>query len=230
MSKLSLWVLLYIAFTSNVYATETWKIASLSWPPYSGQKLTDQGSSIKKLTELLKKEDITLVVEFYPWQRAKYLVQTDAEYIGIYPAWPEDVFEGALISPAIDWSEIAVLKLPQQTLNFDSIDQLFKEHSVGVISTYIYPKVIDDAIKKYSHNVEFSQNEFSLLMKLSAGRGLAAITDPKVMRHLAKQEGIENLEALFIMRKELVLAFRNDKENQRRLSILTRLLKTSNNN
>jgi polar amino acid transport system substrate-binding protein len=226
-NKLSLLVFIYMAFISNAYAEETWKIASLSWPPYSGPELADQGHSIKKLTELLKKENITLIVEFYPWQRAKYLVQTDPEYLGIFPAWPEDAFEHALISPAIDWSEIAVLKLPQQTLNFDSIDQLLKEHPVGVVGTYIYPKVFDDAIKKYPHHVEFAPNEFSLLMKLSSGRGLAAITDPKVMRHLAEKEGIENLEAIFVMKKELVLAFRDDEENRRRFKILTQLLNNS---
>lgn len=222
--NLSILVCIYMAFLSNVYAEETWKIASLTWQPYSGSELAQQGSSIKKLTELLKKADIRLIVEFYPWKRAKYLVQTDPEYLGIFPAWPEDVFPNALISPAIEWSEIAILKLPQQTLNFDSIDDLFKKYPVGIVSTYIYPKILDNAIKKYPHNVEYAPNELSLLMKLTSGRGVAAISDPKVMNYLTAQQGIKSLDSILIMKKELVLAFRDDEENRKRLKILTRLL------
>ena len=223
-------ILIGIAFSSNIQAEETWRITSLVWPPYSSPDLPDQGTSIKKLTELLKKENITLIVEFYPWHRAKYLVQTNPKYLGIFPAWPEDVFDNALISPAIDWSEIAILKLSEQELTFDSIDNLFKEYPVGVVSTYIYPDIIENAIKKYPHNVEHAPNEYSLLMKLSKGRGLAAITDPKVMFHLAEKEGIKDLEATVLMKKELVLALRDDAENRRRMKILTKLLKDSVDN
>ena len=203
LKQLSFLVFIYMAIMTKAYSEDTWKIASLSWPPYSGPELAHQGSSIKILKELLKKNNITLIVEFLPWQRAKYLVQTDPEYLAIFPAWPEDVFDNALLSPAIDWSEIGILKRTQQTLNFDSIDELFRNHSIGVVSTYIYPKIFDDVIKKYPHQIEHAPNERSLLMKLASGRSLAAITDPKVMLHLANEESIKDLEALFIMNERI---------------------------
>lgn len=230
LKQLSILVFIYMAITTKAYSEETWKIASLNWPPYSGPELAHQGSSIKILKELLKKNNITLIVEFLPWQRAKYLVQTDPEYLAIFPAWPEDVFDNALLSPAIDWSEIGILKRTQQALNFDSIDELFKNHAIGVVSTYIYPKVFEDAIKKYPNQIEHAPNEFSLLMKLSSDRSSAAITDPKVMLHLANKEGITDLEALFIMKKELVMAFKDSAENRKRLKILTQLLMKSDVN
>jgi len=219
-----------VTFMSNLYAGETWKIASLNWEPYSGSTLIHQGSSIQKLRKLLQKEDITLVVEFFPWKRAKQLVKNNSEYMAIFPAWPEDVFEGAIPSPTIDWSEIAILKLSQKKLSFNSIDELFEKYTVGIVSTYIYPKVFSDAIKKYPHNVENAPDELSLLKKLSAERSSVAITDPKVMLYLAKLEGINNLEVVsIVMKKELILALRNDKENRRRLKILTKLLKKYDN-
>ena len=148
------------------YAQETWKIASLKWGPYAEPELPDQGSSIQKLRELLKKENITLIVEFYPWTRAKKLVESNSDYVGIFPAWPEDVFDGAIISPAVDWSEISILKVSEHEVNFDTIDELFEKYSVGIVRTYKYPKVIDDAIRKYPHHVESALNELSLLKKL----------------------------------------------------------------
>ncbi len=67
-------------------------------------------------------------------------------------------------------------------------------------------------------------------MKLSSDRSSAAITDPKVMLHLANKEGITDLEALFIMKKELVMAFKDSTENRKRLKILTQLLMKSDVN
>lgn len=221
-------IILIVTFMSNVYAEETWKIVSISWEPYSGPEIKNQGRSIQKLRELLQKENIKLIVEFYPWKRAKYLVKKDKEFVGIFPAWPEDVFDGALISPAIDWSEIAIIKVSGSVVNFNSIDELFEKYPIGIVSTYIYPKVITDAMAKYSHNVGYAPNERSLLKQLEGARELAAITDPLVMQYQAKKEGITNLEVIsIIMQKELVLAFRDDEENRNRLTLLTRLIEES---
>jgi len=212
-------------FSSNSYAGETWKIASLSWPPYAASEIEGQGSSIHKLRELLKKEDITLIVEFYPWKRAKRIVATNNEYVGIFPAWPEDSFEGAIISSAVDWSEISVLKLKEEIVTFESIEQLFKKYWVGVVGSYIYPKEISDAMGKHPQHVDSALNELLLLKKLVKGRDNAAITDPNVMFYLADKEGISNVEIVSSLgKKELVLAFRDDEMNRERLNVLERLL------
>jgi len=221
-------ILFIVTVMPHIYAEETWKIASLNWEPYSGSEIKHQGKSIQKLRELLNKEGITLIVEFYPWKRAKHLVKTEKDYLGIFPAWPEDVFDGAIISPAIDWSEIAIIKLSDSIVNFDNIDKLFEKYPVGIVSTYIYPQVFTDAISKYPHNVAYAPDEYSLLKKLAAARNTVAITDPKVMQYLAYKEGISNLEVIrSVMQKELVLAFRDDEENRKRLELLTRLIKES---
>jgi polar amino acid transport system substrate-binding protein len=199
---LNIILLFLMAFIPNSYAEDTWKIASLKWGPYAGPEIANQGSSIQKLRELLKKEKITLIVEFFPWNRAKKLVETNIEYVGVFPAWSKDVFDGAIISPAVDWSEIAILKASEQVVSFESIDELFEKYSVGIVSTYKYPKVIDDAIKKYPHHVEGASNELSLLKKLLIGRGDVAITDPNVMQYLAHQEGAFNIEIVASVMKK----------------------------
>lgn len=226
-------LLFFIICLPNSYAEETWKIASLEWGPYAAPERVNQGRSIQKLATLLKKENITLIVEYFPWKRAKRLVQTDSKYVGIFPAWPEDIFEGAIISPAVDWSEIAILKISDQEVIFESIDELFKKYSVGVVSTYTYPKIIEDAIKKYPHHVESALNESSLLKKLLLGRGDVAITDPNVMRYSATRAGISNINIKnlsVIMKKELVVAFSNNEENRIRLKLLTKLLQNNSAN
>ena len=211
-------------------AQETWKITSANWEPYSGVELINHGQSINKLKELLKKADIKLIVEFYPWNRAKKIVENNSDYVGIFPAWPEDVFENAIISAAVDWSEISVLRRFDTQVSFSSIDELFKKYSVGIVISYIYPKVVNEAINKYPQHVDGSSNEIALLRKLSTGRDQVAITDPKVMLYLAQQQGINNVEVVEkIMNKALVVAFRDDEENKKRLTLLNKLLHESEN-
>ncbi len=212
-------------FVVNSYAEETWKITSLSWEPYSGGQLKNQGNSVQKLRELLRKEGIKLIVEFYPWRRSQRKAKAK-EYVGYFPAWPEEVSEGFIASPIIDMSEIGIMKQSGFYVNFENIDDLFKKYRVGIIKTYTYPKVINDAIKKYPHNVDASMNEMSLLKKLSKGRHPVAITDPNVMLYLSEKEGISNIEFFkLIMKKELVISFRDDEDNKQRINLLKKLLK-----
>ncbi|BCS96555.1 ABC transporter [Desulfoluna limicola] len=205
-------------------AEETWTITSLNWEPYSGAELTNQGNSIQRLRELLRKEGIRLNVEFYPWTRAQAKAKSN-KYVGYYPAWPEEVGTSFVASPPVDWSEVGILKHSPASVSFESIDELFQKYTVGVVKTYKYPSLISDAMEKYPDHVDGAPNEMSLLKKLSKGRHVVAITDPNVMMYLAEKEGINNIETIkVLMEKELVIAFRNDKENRKRLELLKKLL------
>lgn len=214
-----------LAVAVHSTAEETWKITSLNWEPYSGAEMTNEGNSIQKLRELLRQEGIRLIVEFYPWKRAQAKARS-TEYVGYFPAWPEEVARKFIASPPVDWSEVGVLKLSSSSVSFESIDELFKKYTVGFVNTYKYPRLISDAMKKYPDHVDGAPNEVSLLRKLSRGRHHVAITDPSVMAYLAEREGIDNIEPVkILMEKELVVAFRDDKENRKRLQLLKKLLK-----
>jgi len=145
-------------FAASSLTEETWKIASLNWEPYSGAEMRTQGNSVQKLRILLKKEKINLIVEFYPWKRAQ-IIAKNKEYVGYFPAWPEEVYEGFTASPAVDWSEIGIMQHLGSNLRFESVDDLFKNYIVGIVQTYAYPKAIDDAIKKYPNHTEKTPNE-----------------------------------------------------------------------
>lgn len=216
-----------LVFSVHSYAEETWKITSLNWEPYSGDGITTQGNSIQKLRELLRKAGIRLIVEFYPWKRAQMKAE-EKEYVGYYPAWPEEVHENFIASPPVDWSEVGIMKQSGITLKFKTIDELFKHYKVGIVRSYVYPSVITDAMEKYPNHVEGARDERTLLKKLSNGRNHVAITDPSVMMYLAEKEGIPNVEPVqTIMKKELVIAFRDGKDNLVRMNVLKKILKNN---
>ena len=204
---------------------EVWTVASLNWEPYSGAEMVGHGNSIQALSEILKTKNIRLVVKYYPWKRAKEMARGKG-FVGYFPAWPEEVIEGFVASPSIDWSEIAAIQTYDNEVIFSSVDELFKNYTVGVVSTYIYPSNVEAAIKKYPHNVEKAPFELSLLKMLVAKRTDVAITDPLAMQYLAEKEGVSNqiIVNKVLTKKELVLAFRQGEDNLQRIKLLQELL------
>lgn len=83
--------------------------------------------------------------------------------------------------PPIGWSEANVMRTVGNNAEINSIDVLFQRITVCIVSTYVYPKVIDDAMNKYPERADSSPNEISLLKKPSS----FAITDPNKMLFLA---------------------------------------------
>lgn len=205
-------------------AGEVWRITSLDWPPYSDSTVALQGKSIEKLRDLLKREGIDLIVEFYPWARSQEIARQEG-YVGYYPAWPQEVAEGFTASSPVDWSEVGVLTYKHSGLEWTSLEALFDE-KVSLVSSYEYPENIARMAQAKPQNVASTPNELSLLKMLSAKRFKAAITDPAVMLCLAEREGIDNIKTLKTLdRVALVVAFRDSPDNLKRLELLERILR-----
>jgi len=212
-----------MVFFSNLHA-ETWRIASLDWQPYSGSDLVNQGKSVNKLRRLLKKENIELIVDFFPWLRAQNYAK-NKKYIGYFPAWPEEVKEGFIASSAVDWSYISVLSLLTSNIAWNGLDNLFKTNQIGIVQTYVYPDFIQRLIKKYPYSIANANDETSLVKMLSLKRFDAAITDPSVMFYYAKKNNIKvKIVKNNLQKKELVIAFRNDPENKKRIELFESIL------
>lgn len=219
---LSLLCLILLPFSLNA---ETWKITSLEWPPYSGKNLEGNGTAIEALRQTLKKKNIELIVEFYPWERAQsYASQPD--YVGYFPAWPEEVSEGFVGSEGVQNSSIGVLFRKGENVVWNSVEELFSKYKVGLVKSYVYPQVIQDASAAHPNNVEPASNEVTMLKKLNGGRMDAAITDPKVMLYYATEEKIGNVEVspTILEEKPLVVSFSDRPDNKPRLELLNSIL------
>ncbi|AWL12385.1 hypothetical protein HMF8227_01915 [Saliniradius amylolyticus] len=220
--------LLLLILTLAPYSlnAETWKITSLEWPPYSGKDLPGQGTAVEELRSVLKQKGINLEVEFYPWKRAQEYA-ANPDYVGYFPAWPEEVGKGFMGSKGVQNSSVSVLYRQGNDVSSASMMDLFSSYKVGLIKTYVYPDAIEQAAKKHPQNVDLSPNEQSLLKKLSAGRMDAAITDPKVMMYYADQSGVDNIKAAerAIETKPLVVSFAARDDNKARLELLNSLIK-----
>lgn len=165
------------------------------------------------------------MVEFYPWRRSQKKSKGE-EYVGYFPAWPEEVYGGFIASPAIENSYIGAMKRAEDNIEFASVDELFRKYRVGLVQPYTYPKLIQAAILKYPDNVEAAPNELRLLGMIAKGRSHVAITDPAVMHYLAEKEGVPDIKTVkVIMKKEPVTAFKNNEESLKHIALLKEWLK-----
>ena len=211
--------------TSSVFA-EVWKLTSLDWQPYSGSDISNGGSSVLALRELLAKADIDLQIEFYPWARSQELALT-SQFVGYFPAWPEEVYEGFVGSDPVDYSYLGVLTYAGSDIEWAGLENMFKNYVVGYVGTYTYSDEIKILIEKYPDSADSAPNELLLVRKLARGRNQVALTDPSVMLYTAKLENIHNIEILHpnIEKKPLLVSFRVGSDNTRNIEKLKELLK-----
>lgn len=204
-------------------AKSYWRVTSLNWQPYSAAEMINEGNSVQRLRYALKQQDIDLLVEFYPWKRAQHLAKEEG-YIGYFPAWPEEVYDGFVTSPPIDWSEVAIVSTYDKEVIFENISQFFSSHTVGLVRTYTYPNEIEVAAKASPQNVSYTDNELLLLRKLMAGRHDAVITDPLVIQYLAEKHSLEGVKVVKVLfRKPLVIALRDSPQNQHAITVINEL-------
>jgi polar amino acid transport system substrate-binding protein len=214
----------FLSLSGIFFAQEVWKITSLEWPPYSGANLENQGTAIHELRQLLEKEGIQLQVEFYPWTRAQALANTK-DYVGYFPAWPVEVYEGFTASEPVSYSRLGFIALAKRKIEFSSVLQLFRNYKIGLISTYTYPPIISNAAVQYPQNIDKSPDETALVKKITKGRFDIGVTDPNVALYVAKEQGITGIKVIKdLSRESLVLAFRNGKDNQKRMETLNKLI------
>ena len=116
------------------HAAQTWKIASLDWQPFSGKDLPEGGAGIAVLRAALKAEGIDLEVEFYPWSRALEK-GAQADFVGIYPSWPEEVPDGFDGSAMFFQSPVGFVEPKGKPLVWSSLNDLAGK-KIGIVQDY----------------------------------------------------------------------------------------------
>lgn len=204
-------------------AAEVWKVASLEWPPFSGAKLPDGGSGIKALRDSLKENGIELVVEYFPWARISLQASTP-DFVGFYPAWPEDLVKGYSSSGTLFKSPLVIAQnknSPQKTASIDDLKGKF----VAVVQGYGNTKEFNDMVAKGIIIGDSGPDDLTGVKKLEAGRVDAMVIDRNVLNYILKFEIATQGKFVFeapgwSMNKDLLLAVNNNNPNKERVILL----------
>lgn len=217
-------ILFGLAWAVVGYA-EIWRVTSLEWPPYASSTLEGGGSAVRLLRRVLADADIELHIEFYPWKRAQYLARSP-EYIGYFPAWPQEVPDGFIASATVESSLLGVMYKEGQQISWSNLEELFSKYRVGLVSTYVYPLSVRKAAQAFPSNVVEATQERSLLFMLVGARTDVALTDPNVMFYFASKAGISTIKVHenLIGKLPLVLSIRNDELGEARVKLFNSAL------
>jgi len=223
--RISVSVFLLLGVFTSPLRAETWRIASIEWPPYAGSTLKDGGLAIRDLQLLLNREGVELAVDYMPWTRA-LTVARSADYVGYFPAWPEEVQAGFAASNTISQSVVGAVMLAGASHDWSSLDDLFDHHRVGFVGSYVYPVEIQKQILEHYQVEDGAENEQDLARVLAAGRVDVAVTDPDVLQHVAAQLSITDkpFKVRVFHQHPLVMAFTMHPGFEKKRALLNRLL------
>lgn len=212
-------------FGADSVGSRTLKITALDWEPYTASAMASGGNAIQHLRNILRQCNIELQVEFYPWRRAQQIARQPG-YFGYFPAWPIEVHEGFVSSGEITSSHLALMAMADSDVEVRDVDQAFSEHRVGIVKSYVYPQNFQALMQRFPQSIDAgATSEVSLLKMLSMGRFQLAVTDPTVMEYLADRNGIGEVRvAKMLFQVPLVIAMRDEPDNQQNIALIKRLL------
>jgi len=202
---------------SNASA-ETWRVAAIEdWPPYMDKSLKGKALGYGALELALNKIGVKLQVDYYPWNRARYLAKHDDRYIGYYCAWPEEVDEGFFASVPIFHSPVVLISKKTGALpSYGTVD--LSQKFVALVKSYIYPAPYEGLKRQ----VRVANGEV-LLRSLLLNRVDYGVIDKYVLRYLVQTRPALRAiaEEIYVhedteMSMPLVLAFKDTPANRER--------------
>jgi polar amino acid transport system substrate-binding protein len=221
----NLLILTALLFSFQTLATETWKITSLDWKPYTGESLPEGGIGIAILRAALKAEGIDLVVEFYPWTRAIHKAR-DPGYAGLYPKWDEEIPAGFLKSPALFKSPVGFVEPRSRPLVWTKLEDL-KGKTIGVVQDYGNTLEFMALVKSGVIKTEVVVSDIFNVRKVAAGRIDGAFIDLNNLSYLLKNDAKDVAQKVqanskVIDTKNLFFAINVKFKNKNAFSILQR--------
>lgn len=203
-------VIAAVMVIANVsHAEEVWLVTSLEWPPFSGKNLPEGGAGVAVLRAALATQDVKLAVEFYPWSRA-LMKAKNPRYVGVYPAWPEDVQVGFSSSTVLFKSPVGFVEPKSAPLQWARLKELAGK-KIGIVQDYgntpEFMQLVNDKIIK----TELVMDDLTNVRKVASGRIDAAFIDLNNLAYFLKHDASDiahkvQANAKIIASKDLVLA------------------------
>ncbi len=139
-----IFILLFILI-SNVYATETIKIASLNWEPYIGQDLMNEGLMGEITREAFKRVGYKVEYSYLPWKRAVIMAEK-GEYDGYFPSyWSKEREEKSIFTNVITSGPIGFFKIKGSKISFNKLKDLMP-YRIGVVRGFVNTPEFDAAV------------------------------------------------------------------------------------
>lgn len=158
-------------------------LASLEWPPFTGQQLQHGGKTAGLVSRIFKQMGYNVVIDFLPWSRAvKLSTGPNPKYLAYFPEYPLQ-HDDLKLSGCIGYSHVGLAEHKDAPLQINATTDL-QHYLLGVVQDYVNTTAIDQLINDKRLNVETSLTDKQNLLRLARQRLDAAVIDYDVMQYL----------------------------------------------
>ena len=169
--------------TSPPFAGTTVRLASLDWPPYTGEDLPGKGKTTIVSRHAFAVSHIGMKTVFYPWRRVLDSLHSDESLMGYYPEYQSARLEKQFyFSDSIGSSPLGFVSLAGSAFDWNVPDDL-KKWRIGVVAEYINEPVFDRMQKNGMLHTLAANDDVTLLRLLHAKRIDAAVMDQQVLQY-----------------------------------------------
>jgi len=163
------------------------QLATLEWPPYTGETLSHGGAITEILRQGYAASGRDILPYFLPWKRAIAYAKSDQNSIvGYYPGYHCNHDSGFIASQPIGKSALGFAERSDNDIQWETLDDL-EQYRIGTVIGYANTKDFDQGVTEGRLKVFTAHDDKTNLQNLAAGYVDLAAIDSQVMLHMMKR-------------------------------------------
>lgn len=161
-------------------------LATLEWPPYTGESLPGNGVSSVIVREAFKAVGLDVELRFFPWNRLLSEASNDPEIHGYFPEYTGRELQ-LLYSDPIGRSPIGFAKRANEGRTWHSYRDL-EAFRIGVVAGYMNTPLFDKLVASGKIQTNKTTADVYNLRKVLEGRVDFAVVDDNVFKYLTRTD------------------------------------------
>lgn len=160
------------------------QLATLDWPPYTGETLSQHGAVSEIVRRAFASADHDILPYFLPWNRAIAYAKLDHNAIlGYYPGYHCHHDTGFIASDSLGKSVLGLAERSDNNIEWDTLEDL-EGYRIGTVVGYANTEAFDKRVASGHIKVFTAHDDKSNLQNLAAGNIDTAIIDEQVLNFL----------------------------------------------
>ncbi|EGM79237.1 hypothetical protein Rhein_0625 [Rheinheimera sp. A13L] len=177
----------WLYFLSSLAQADPVRLASLDWPPYTGEGLPGQGETTVVLRQVFTSMQLEVQTEFLPWSRAiRASEKAGGLYVGYFPEYytynPDFILSDSLGISELGFVEATAKPLGELSFSLLPLLQL------GVVQDYINLAGVDQMIARGQLTPQVAISDRLNVLKVALGRLDLAVIDRRVLLYLLEYD------------------------------------------
>ena len=161
------------------------RLASLDWPPYTGESLPEGGTATATVRKAAAKQGYALEVSFLPWEEAVQATR-EGKFDGYFPEYySKDVLKDFDLSRPIGTGPLGLVEHVSAPISWNEIEDLSR-YTIGVVSGYVNTARFDQLVAAGTIRTQAVATDLENILKVARKELPAAVVDSLVLDYLVR--------------------------------------------